>query len=107
MDKIQKEYERLHETYKQAGADDLKLEICENLIMECARAKVQLDNLNDIVKVTGLVKVHPKQLDIQKPLPVATEITKIRASLTNMTFKLTNMLCELNDDDDLGLDEYE
>lgn len=104
MDKVKEEHDKLASLYKEQGADDLKLKIYDNLIVECARAKVQLDELNEIAEKTGLVKVHPEFSDMQKPLPVATEISKVRASITNIMFKLDRILCVNMEEewDDLG-----
>lgn len=104
MDKVKEEHDKLASLYKEQGADDLKLKIYDNLIVECARAKVQLDELNKIAEKTGLVKVHPEFSDMQKPLPVATEISKVRASITNIMFKLDRILCVNMEEewDDLG-----
>lgn len=92
MDKVQQEHERLVNLFKEQNADENKLLTYDRLILECARATIQLDGLSEIAEKTGLVKVHPDYPDLQKPLPVATELTKVRASLTNMLTKLDRML---------------
>lgn len=107
MDKVQREYERLVDLFGEQGADEKKLLTYNGLILECARAKIQLDELNEIATRTGLVKVHPDYPDLQKPLPVATELTKVRASLTNMLTKLDRILCTNTAEDFDDLEEFE
>lgn len=107
MDETLKEYERLLSVYAEQNADDLKLKTYDPLIKECARAKVQLDELNSIAKKTGLIKVHPDYPDLQKQLPVATELTKVRASLTNMLTKLDKILCANATEEWDDLEEFE
>nr|WP_315022909.1 zinc-binding protein [uncultured Aminipila sp.] len=107
MDQVAKEYEKFLELFKQAGADELQLAICDSLITECARAKVQLDQLQDITIKTGLVKIHPDNPGMQKTLPVASELSKLRASLTNMLIKLNKILCTGIEEEDDDLEEFE
>ena len=105
MDKVGQEYERLQGLFE--NADQNKLKALDGLIMECARTKIDLDRLNEIAKNTGLVKVHPDHPELQKALPVANEITKVRASYTNIIDKLCRHLATNLDEDDEGLDDYE
>jgi len=107
MDKIQEEHERLVGLYKEQGAEENRLLAYDSLILECARAKCQLDDLNIIAEKTGLVKVHPDYPDLQRSLPVATELTKVRASLTNMLTKLDKMLCTSISEEWDDLEEFE
>lgn len=44
---------------------------------------------------------------MQKELAVSRVLPKVRASYTNMMFKLAKALSNDIDEDDLGLDEYE
>jgi hypothetical protein len=44
---------------------------------------------------------------MQKALPVAAEISRLRASLTSMSYKLIHTLCIGADEEDDGLAEFE
>lgn len=74
--------------------------------MEAARLRVELDRLNEIVSITGLIKVDPANPLRQKVLPVSKELPKVRAGYTNIIFKLARILGAGVDVEDLGLDDY-
>lgn len=104
MTKIQKEYDRIKTLF--TGVDEKQLQLVEGAIIEAARLRVELDKLNEIVKVTGLIKIAPNNPTRQKVLPVSKELPKIRASYTNIIFKLARILGAGINDEDLGLDDY-
>ena len=55
---------------------------------------------------TGLIKVHPKNPDLQRALPVSAEIARHAASLTNIMGKLMRFLgAEESEDEELS--DYE
>ena len=96
---VKQEYERLRELF-QDGADEK--------LMEAARIRCQLDELNKIAQAGGLVKYDTANPSRQKTQPIARTITQVRASYISYVAKLTKMLGggSLEDDDD-DLDEYE
>ncbi|WP_288570449.1 hypothetical protein [uncultured Mitsuokella sp.] len=104
---VKQEYERLRELF-QDGADEKLMEAADGAIMEAARIRCQLDELNKIARAGGLVKYDPANPSRQKTQPVARTITQVRASYISYVAKLTKMLGggSLEDDDD-DLDEYE
>ncbi|MDM0514754.1 zinc-binding protein [Clostridium perfringens] len=103
--KIQKEYERLKNLFD--GIDENNLSLLDGSLMECARLKVELDDLHEIVKETGLIKFNPNNLTQQKELPVSKLITKVRANYLSYVSKLSGILGKnINDDDDDELDGY-
>lgn len=104
MTKIQKEYDRIKTLF--TGVDEKQLQLVEGAIIEAARLRVELDKLNEIVKVTGLIKIDPNNPTRQKVLPVSKELPKIRASYTNIIFKLARIFGAGINDEDLGLDDY-
>ncbi|MDF2591388.1 MAG: zinc-binding protein [Clostridia bacterium] len=97
------EIERLKAEF--IGASENKLRAFA-LIEQAAYERLYLRRLNEQALATGLVKIHPKNPQMQKALPVSNEISKHSASLTNIMDKLIKHLYTETDDDDDGLDEY-
>ena len=102
---IQKEYERLKTLFE--GVDDIQLKLIDGALWEAARLRVELDNLNEIVKESGLIKVHPQNPSVQKELPVSKLIVKARANYLNYISKLSGLLGKNIEDDDEDLGDYE
>lgn len=102
---IKQEYERIKKLFE--GCDDSQLALLEGSFWECARLRVELDDLHDIVKETGLVKINPNNPTQQKELPVSKLIVKTRANYLNYIAKLSNILGKsiIEEDDDLA--DYE
>ncbi|XZL50389.1 zinc-binding protein [Clostridium perfringens] len=104
--KIQKEYERLKNLFD--GIDENNLSLLDGSLMECARLKVELDDLHEIVKETGLIKFNPNNMSQQKELPVSKLITKVRANYLSYVSRLSGILGKnILDDDDDELAGYE
>lgn len=104
---VKQEYERLRKLFRDC-ADEKLMEAADGAIMEAARIRCQLDELNKIARAGGLVKYDPANPSRQKTQPIARTITQVRASYISYVAKLTKMLGggSLEDDDD-DLDEYE
>lgn len=100
--KIQKEYERLKNLFD--GIDENNLSLLDGSLMECARLKVELDDLHEIVKETGLIKFNPNNMSQQKELPVSKLITKVRANYLSYVSRLSGILGKniLDDEDELA-----
>ncbi len=105
MDEIKQEYERIRAIF--ADSDEQQLDLMDGLILEAARTRVDLNKLNAISKKSGLVKVNPLNPLLQKELAVSKVLPKVRASYTNIMFKLAKALNHDVDEDDLGLSDYE
>lgn len=102
---VRKEYERIRALF--AGVDEKQLELVDGAIWEAARLRVELNDLYNIVKQSGLIKVNPNNPSMQKELPVSKMIVKVRANYLNYIAKLSNLLGKNIDDDDDDLSEYE
>ena len=102
---VQKEYERIKALFD--GADESQLNLIDGAIWEAARIRVELNTLHEIVKESGLIKVHPQNLALQKELPVSKLIVKARANYLNYISKLSNLLGKNIDDEDDDLSDYE
>ncbi len=101
---MEKEYERIKALFK--DVDEKQLQLVDGAIIEAARIRAELDRLHEIAKVTGLIKVDPNNPTRQKVLPVSKELPKLRASYTNIIFKLARILGAGINEEDLGLDDY-
>lgn len=104
MTELQKEYERIKALFK--DVDEKQLQLVEGAIIEAARIRLELDRLHEIAKVSGLIKIDPNNPARQKVLPVSKELPKVRASYTNIIFKLAKILGAGINEEDLGLDDY-
>ena len=102
---IEKEYERIKELF--SDRDEKQLQLIDGAIWECARLRVELNDLHDIIKKTGLIKVNPKDPSMQKELPVSKLIVKARANYLNYIAKRSNMLGVNVDGEDDELSDYE
>ena len=102
---VLKEYERIKALFD--GADESQLNLIDGAIWEAARIRVELNTLHEIVKESGLIKVHPQNPALQKELPVSKLIVKARANYLNYISKLSNLLGKNIDDEDDDLSDYE
>lgn len=102
---IEKEYERIKELF--SGIDENQLKLIDGAIWECARLRKEMNDLHEIIKETGLVKVNPNNPSMQKELPVSKLIVKARANYLNYIAKLSNILGRNIEDDEDDLSYYE
>lgn len=103
--KVEEEYNRIRKLFD--GCDVAQLELVDGAIWECARLRVELDSMNEIIVQSGLIKVHPDRPGLQKELPVAKLIVRTRANYLNYIAKLSNILGRTVGDDGNDLDEFE
>ncbi|MDF2546135.1 MAG: zinc-binding protein [Anaerosolibacter sp.] len=102
---VGKEYERIKGLFE--GIDEKQMALIDGAIWECARLRVELNDLNEVVKKSGLVKIHPTEPSLQKELPVSKMIVKVRANYLNYIAKLSSILGKNIDDEDNDLEEFE
>lgn len=102
---VQLEYERIKSLFE--GVDENQLKLVDGVILEAARSKVELDQLHEIIKKTGLMKVHPDHPMMQKELPVSKMIVKVRANYLSYISKLSQLLGTVIEEDDEDLAGYE
>lgn len=102
----QREYTRIKALFD--GVDEKQLALVDGALWEAARLRVELNRLNEIVRKTGLVKVHPDNPGMQKELPVSRLIVKVRANYLNYIAKLSAILGKnAGDDEDDDMKEFE
>ena len=102
---IKQEYERIKELF--SGVDEKQLELADGAIWECARLRIELNDLHKIIEESGLIKVHPKNPTMQKELPVSKLVVKARANYLNYIAKLSNILGKEIEEDYDELSDYE
>ena len=108
---MKEEYGRIKGDSK--GLDEKQMELLDGAFWECARLRVELDSLHEIVKKSGLVKTNPANISQQKEMPVSKMIVRVRANYLNYMAKLSSILGkqagvgEPARDEDGGLDEFE
>ena len=102
---IQQEYERIKGLFE--GVDEKQIALVDGSIIEAARLRIELNRLNEIVKVTGLVAINPNNPAQQRELPVSKMITKVRANYLSYISRLSALLGKNVSDEDDELDEFE
>ncbi len=102
---INQEYERIKGLF--SDVDEKQLALIDGAFWECARLRIELDKLNDILKDTGPVICNPKNKGQQKVVPAASMAVKIRANYLNYLAKLSNILGKNIDDEDDDLEDFE
>ena len=102
---IQTEYDRIKVLF--AGIDEKQQALIDGAIVEAARLRAELNRLHEIAAVSGLIKQHPSIPGLQKELPVARQIVKVRASYLNYIAKLSGVLGKTAQDEDEDLSEFE
>lgn len=105
--RVENEYEKLKNIF--ASVDEEQLKLIDGCLVEAARLKVELDDLHEIVKECGLMKINPKNKLQQKELTSSKLLVKNRASYINYMAKLSTILGKrvVLDDEDEELDDYE
>ena len=88
-------------------ADEGKLELLQGSIIEHARLRCQLEELNHLAEKTGLVKFNPLHPQIHKTTPVFNALIKLRASYINSTRMLIRELGGNDDEFDEELEGFE
>ncbi len=105
-EKVQGEYERILVLFE--GCDENQLKLVDGAIWECARERVELEQLQGILAECGHVKVNPNKPAMQKELPASKVAIKLRASYLNYIAKLSLILGRnIKEDEEDDLTEFE
>jgi len=105
-EKSRQEYDRIRKIFQES--DPALLDVMDGVIWEAARCRAELDELHEIVKESGPIRVCPKNPLRQKELPVSRQLVRVRASYLNHMTKLAKVFGQnASEEDDLGLDDYE
>lgn len=97
-----RELKKLNDIF--ADVEESKRKLVEGLIEDAAFIKSENHVLKLSIAETGMVKIHPKQLDLQKPIETAKQYLKNINSYSVVIKTLNGVLSKniLEDDDELG-----
>lgn len=108
MDKrqiFQRELEKLTKIF--ADVDEGKRKLVEGLIEDAAFLKAENTILRQIMEPIGMVKVHPTNPELQKPIAAAKEYRQNINSYSVIIKTLNGVLNKNIIDDDDELNEFE
>jgi regulator of replication initiation timing len=101
----EEELNKLNEIFENVEEDKRKL--VEGLIEDAAFLKAENYDLKNILKDTGMVKVHPNYPDMQKPIEAAKQYLKNINSYSVVIKALNAVLSKNMIEDDDELEEFE
>jgi len=99
------EFAKLTEIFK--DIDESKKKLVEGLIQDAAFLYAENYELKERLNKTGMIKFHPDNPTIQKPLPAAKEYRQNLNSYAVIIKTLNGVLQKKVDSDDDDMDEYE
>ena len=108
MDKkeaYEKELNKLNEIFKEVEEANKKL--AEGLILDAAFLYAENYELKKILKTTGMIKFHPDDKSLQRPLPIAKEYRQNLNSYSIVIKTLSSVLQKRIDDEDEDMEDYE
>lgn len=99
------ELEKLNEIFKDVDESNKKL--IQGLIEDAAFLFAENYIIKELLNKTGMIKVHPTNLELQKPIPAADQYRKNLNSYSIVIKTLNGVLQKgsIEEEDDLG--EYE
>ncbi|OOM81778.1 hypothetical protein CLPUN_09620 [Clostridium puniceum] len=100
-----KELNKLNEIFQDVEESDKKL--VEGLIQDAAFLYAENYSLKKILDETGMIKIHPDNPSLQKPLPIAKEYRQNLNSYSIVVKSLSSVLQKKIDDDDDDMGDYE
>lgn len=98
----QQELKKLTEIF--SDVEDSKRKLVEGLIEDAAFLKAENHVLKEILSKTGMIKVHPKNIDLQKPIEAGKQYLKNINSYSVVIKTLNGILNKniIEDEDDLS-----
>lgn len=106
QEKIKKEYDRLLSLF--GDCQDTQIELVTGLITEAARIKIELDDMHLLIAQCGTIQYDKKNPLHQRELPISKTLVKVRASYSNIIYRLSQIMNKNIDDDAEELSkEYE
>ena len=105
----QKAYETELSTWQDlfAETDPATQKVAAGLIQKAAYIHSLCWELEEAIKKSGAVKIHPAHPDIQKQVPAVKEYARLSESYANITNKLNALRTRNVVDDDDELSEFE
>lgn len=100
-----KELNKLTEIFN--DVDESYKKLVEGLIQDAAFLYSENYILKQTLDQTGMIKIHPDNPSLQKPLPVAKEYRQNLNSYSIVIKSLSNILQRKIDDEDDDMNEFE
>lgn len=104
-DVYKKELNKLNEIFQ--DVEESKAKLVEGLIEDAAFLKAENYVLKKAIKETGMVKIHPKNSGLQKPIETAKQYLKNINSYAVVIKTLNGVLQKNVVEDDDDFDEFE
>lgn len=101
----EKELEKLKEIFQEV--EEPKRKLVEGLIEDAAFLKAENYILKNIIKDTGMVKIHPEYPDLQKPTEAGKQYLRNINSYSVVIKTLNGVLSKNLIEDDDELEEFE
>lgn len=101
----ERELDKLKEIFK--DVEETKRKLVEGLIEDAAFLKAENDELKKTLAITGMVKTHPNNTELQKPLESGKQYLKNINSYSVVIKTLNSVLNANVIDDDDTLGDYE
>jgi hypothetical protein len=100
-----KELNKLNEIFN--DVDESYKKLVEGLIQDAAFLYAENYILKQTLEQTGMIKIHPGNATLQKPLPAAKEYRQNLNSYSVVIKSLSSILQKKIDDDDDDMNEFE
>jgi hypothetical protein len=100
----EKELNKLNEIFNDVEESDKKL--VEGLIQDAAFLYAENYVIKQVLEETGMIRINPKNMNQQKPLPIAKEYRQNLNSYSIVIKSLSSVLQKKIDDDDDDMNEF-
>lgn len=77
------------------------------LIQKAAFLHALCAELEQVLSVSGPIKVHPQHPDVQKQVPAVKEYARLGEAYANVVGRINKLRAQSASDEDAGLSEYE
>jgi hypothetical protein len=102
---LQKELARWAELF--AETDEATKKAADGLIPKAAFLHAMCVELEDVINVSGAIKVHPDNPELQKEVLAVKEYARLSESYASIVNKLNILRLKTADEDDDELEKYE
>lgn len=102
---LQKERDKMLEIFK--DVEPTKAQLVQGLIDDAAFLYAENQQLRVLMAKTGMIKIHPKHSELQKPTEAAKQFLKNVNSYSVIIKTLNSVLSKNILEPDDGLDEFE
>lgn len=105
-ERFKKEFNKIKSLFE--DLEEKQKEFLDDAITEYVKIKIELQDLYEIEKKSGVIKIHPTDPSKQKELPISKTLAKLRPSyLSYHSYLLKILGNNVLDEDDEDLAEFE